>query len=122
MWSHETKAAKKLHLAEVPCIVADDLDDEQIKAFRLADNKVAEKAEWDFGFLDKELSGIFNFNHPSGGAFSKADMSTTAQTGARGIVASGRYGDYIFIKTQKFDAVGFQKSTRKRKDDRKRLQ
>lgn len=49
-------------------------------------------------------------NHPSGGAFSKADMSTTAQTGARGIVASGRYGDYIFIKTQKFDAVGFQKA------------
>ena len=37
-------------------------------------------------------------------------MSTTAQTGARGIVASGRYGDYIFIKTQKFDAVGFQKA------------
>ena len=34
------KAAKKLHLAEVPCIVADDLDDEQIKAFRLADNNV----------------------------------------------------------------------------------
>lgn len=56
------KAAKKLHLAEVPCIVADDLDDEQIKAFRLADNKVAEKAEWDFGFLDKELGGIFNFD------------------------------------------------------------
>lgn len=38
------KAAKKLKMETVPCIVADDLTDEQIKAFRLADNKVAEKA------------------------------------------------------------------------------
>lgn len=45
------KAAKKLNLKEVPCIVADDLTDEQVKAFRLADNKVAEKAEWDFELL-----------------------------------------------------------------------
>ena len=59
----------------------------------------------------KELKDrLIYHNHPSGEAFSKADMSTTAQTGARGIVASGRYGDYIFIKTQKFDAVGFQKA------------
>lgn len=42
------KAALKLGLETVPCIVADDLSDEQIKAFRLADNKVSEKAEWDF--------------------------------------------------------------------------
>lgn len=34
------KAAKKLGLSVVPCIKADDLTDEQIKAFRLADNKV----------------------------------------------------------------------------------
>ena len=32
------KAAKKLGISEVPCIVADDLTEEQIKAFRLADN------------------------------------------------------------------------------------
>lgn len=36
------KAAKKLGMEKVPCILADDLTDEQIKAFRLADNKVAE--------------------------------------------------------------------------------
>lgn len=36
------KAALKLGLETVPCIVADDLSDEQIKAFRLADNKVSE--------------------------------------------------------------------------------
>lgn len=39
------KAAKKLGINTVPAIIADDLTDEQIKAFRLADNKVAEQAE-----------------------------------------------------------------------------
>jgi site-specific DNA-methyltransferase (adenine-specific) len=59
------KAAKKLKLAEVPCIVADDLNDEQIKAFRLADNKVAEKAEWDFDLLDAELDDILDIDMES---------------------------------------------------------
>lgn len=35
------KAAKSLNIKEVPCIIADDLSDQQIKAYRLADNKVA---------------------------------------------------------------------------------
>jgi hypothetical protein len=52
------KAAKKLGMEQVPCIVADDLTDEQIKAFRLADNKVAELADWDFSELETELSDI----------------------------------------------------------------
>ncbi len=39
------KASMELGLEEVPCIVADDLTDEQVKAFRLADNKVGEKAQ-----------------------------------------------------------------------------
>ena len=56
------KAAKKLNLKEVPCIVADDLTEEQIKAFRLADNKVAEKAEWDFDLLSGELDELFDFD------------------------------------------------------------
>ena len=56
------KAAKKLKLEKVPCIVADDLSEEQIKAFRLADNKVAEKAEWDFDLLGEELSGILDID------------------------------------------------------------
>lgn len=56
------KAAKKLNLTEVPCIVADDLTDEQIKAFRLADNKVAEKAEWDCDLLSEELDTLFDFD------------------------------------------------------------
>ena len=39
------KAAKKLRLDTVPCVIADDLTEEQIKAYRLADNKVSELAE-----------------------------------------------------------------------------
>lgn len=56
------KAAKKLKMSEVPCIIADDLTDEQIKAFRLADNKVAEKAEWDFDLLNTELDDIIDLD------------------------------------------------------------
>jgi site-specific DNA-methyltransferase (adenine-specific) len=51
-------AAKSLGMAEVPCIMASDLTDEQIKAFRLADNKVGEFAEWDDSLLGAELSDI----------------------------------------------------------------
>lgn len=56
------KAALELGLKEVPCIVADDLTDEQIKAFRLADNKVSEQASWNYDLLDEELQNIFNIN------------------------------------------------------------
>lgn len=56
------KASKKLGLKEVPCIVADDLTEEQIKAYRLADNKVAEQAEWDFDLLGEELSDILDID------------------------------------------------------------
>lgn len=56
------KAAKKLGLEKVPCVVADDLTEEQIKAYRLADNKVAEKSEWDFDLLGEELNNIFDID------------------------------------------------------------
>ena len=52
------KAAKKLGIEEVPCIIADDLTPAQIKAFRIADNKVAEIAEWDMDLLGLELSEL----------------------------------------------------------------
>lgn len=55
------KASKKLGLKQIPCIVADDLSEEQIKAFRLADNKVGEIASWDMTLLDDEIGGI-NFD------------------------------------------------------------
>ena len=52
------KAAQKLGLQTVPCLVADDLTDEQVKAFRLADNKVGELATWDLDALKVELDNI----------------------------------------------------------------
>ena len=52
------KAAQKLGLKKIPCVIADDLTPEQIKAFRLIDNKTAELAEWDFEMLDAELNSI----------------------------------------------------------------
>lgn len=52
------KAAEMLGLATVPCIVADDLTEEQIRAFRLADNKTGELAGWDFEKLEAELAEL----------------------------------------------------------------
>ena len=51
-------AAKKLGIETVPCIVADDLNEDQIRAFRLADNKVAELADWDMDKLLDEMKAI----------------------------------------------------------------
>ena len=56
------KASKELNIKDVPCIVADDLTDEQIKAFRLADNKVGEVATWDDDLLNEELNDIFEID------------------------------------------------------------
>lgn len=58
-------AAKKLKMAEVPCVCVDDLTDEQIKALRIIDNKTNESL-WDFELLVDELDDInvgdFNFD------------------------------------------------------------
>lgn len=56
------KAAKQLKLPTVPTIAADDLTDEQIKAFRLADNKTSEFADWDDAMLSDELSDILDID------------------------------------------------------------
>jgi len=55
------EAAKQLKIDEVPCIRVEDLTEEQIKALRLTDNKVAE-SEWDFDLLDSELDDIFDID------------------------------------------------------------
>lgn len=52
------KASKQLGLKKVPCIIADDLSKEQVTAYRLADNKVGEIAEWDLSGLEEELLKI----------------------------------------------------------------
>ena len=76
------KAAVKLGLKTVPCIYADDLTDEQVKAFRLIDNKTAEYAQWDFDKLELEWSESiddmlkpFDFNIGSIDTYDFAEMS-----------------------------------------------
>lgn len=62
------KAAYKLGLKTAPVIVAEDLDEDKVKAFRLVDNRTAEVAAWDFDKLEEELKAIempmeaFNFD------------------------------------------------------------
>lgn len=62
------KAAQKLGFDEVPVIIADDLTEDQARAFRLVDNRTAEIAEWDFEKLQSEIENIeldlsaFDFN------------------------------------------------------------
>lgn len=51
-------------------------------------------------------------NHPSGGAFSDSDLLSAAITPARGIVASGKEGDYIFQKGTHFKANNFVKAVK----------
>jgi hypothetical protein len=51
-------ATQSLGMKEVPCVIADELTEDQIKAFRLADNKVGEMAKWDMDLLPLELQEI----------------------------------------------------------------
>ena len=52
------KAALELGMAKLPCVVADDLTDAEVKALRLADNKIAEMSSWDYEMLDAEMKSL----------------------------------------------------------------
>ena len=52
------KAASRLGLAEVPVVLADDMTEEQIKAFRISVNRMAELANWDLDLLKVELQEL----------------------------------------------------------------
>ena len=71
------KAAELLGLETVPVIRADDLTPEQVKAYRLADNKVAEATDWDMNALDKELAEILDIDMDEFG-FDIADIDPDA--------------------------------------------
>lgn len=72
------KAAQRLGIEAVPCIKADDLTDEQVRAFRLADNKVAELAEWDLELLGEELANICSIDMAAFG-FEEFELDTKAE-------------------------------------------
>jgi len=71
------KAAKKLGLKQVPIVVAENLTDEKVKAYRLADNKTGELADWDFDLLDDELADINNIDMEDFGFDDLDDFQTT---------------------------------------------
>lgn len=52
------KAAIKLGMTDVPCVVADGLTPEQVKAYRIADNKTGELSDWNMELLGLELDEI----------------------------------------------------------------
>ncbi len=70
------KAAKKLKCKEVPVVYADNLTEEQVKAYRLADNKTSELAEWDVDLLSEELLDLQDFDM---GQFGFDDFNTYTQ-------------------------------------------
>jgi ParB-like chromosome segregation protein Spo0J len=57
-------AAKELGLTELPCIIVDELNPNQIRAYRIADNKVGQDGTWDVGLLKEELKKLRVENFP----------------------------------------------------------
>lgn len=55
------KASKILGIEEIPCVIANDLSEDQIKAFRIADNKVSEYSFWDLDLLKNELNDLGDY-------------------------------------------------------------
>jgi len=52
------RAAKQLNLETVPCVVADDLSEDEVRAYRIVDNKAGEYATWNIDLLKSELANI----------------------------------------------------------------
>ncbi len=79
------EAALLLELPEVPCHIAEDLTDAQLRAFRLVDNRVSEIAEWDEELLDLELQGLAELGidlDEFGLTLDDLDTDTTGRTGS----------------------------------------
>ena len=52
------RACRELGIQSVPCVIADELTEEQINLFRLVDNKTSEYSDWDFEKLKDELTCV----------------------------------------------------------------
>lgn len=75
-------AALQLGLKTVPCIIRDDLTETQVKAFRLADNRVAEVATWDDDLLKAEMSKVIDMDLADFGFdFTEIDTIIQEKTG-----------------------------------------
>ena len=91
------KAAKKLGLKEVPVIVANDLTPAQVKAYRIADNRVGELAEWDMELLQLELDDIEEFT-----GFEDLELGNSETIGNDELDYSGKNKEVI---TDEFDEL-----------------
>ena len=56
------KAAKQLKLKEVPVVVAEGLTDEQVRGYRIMDNKSGEAAEWEMDLLNLEIQELVDMD------------------------------------------------------------
>lgn len=92
------KSAELLGLKEVPCIRADDLTDEQVKAFRIADNKVADKSTWDAGLLGEELNLLIDSFDMTDFGFGEFEISMYTED-----MQADEYDDDISEYTEKAD-------------------
>ena len=76
------KAAQKLGLERVPVVVASHLTPDQVRAYRIADNKTAEIAEWNYDLLPIELSALQDANYDLGLlGFSAEELAKLMDTG-----------------------------------------
>lgn len=93
-------AALELGMSKVPTIMADDLSPKQIKAFRIADNKTAEKAAWDKIMLGEEVSDLIDDFDFTDFGFNEAELIelTIDDSGLDLFVPDAEYesgGEYI---------------------------
>ncbi|MBQ9211102.1 MAG: ParB N-terminal domain-containing protein [Clostridia bacterium] len=88
------KAAQELNIVKVPCIVASDLNEKQLKAFQLADNKTGELSSWDASLLSMEMSSISELFDMSLFGFNvKKDDSMLDDEGGEGAAAGTSKSD-----------------------------
>ena len=91
------KASKLLGLERVPVIIADDLTDEQIRAFRLADNKTGEIADWNESLLIKELEELDDLDYDMGQFGFELDLDDADDAEENGSDDAGDIPDYIDV-------------------------
>nr|DAI10811.1 MAG TPA: ParB protein [Caudoviricetes sp.] len=89
------KAARKLGLTEVPVVVADNLTEEQTKAYRLSDNKTGELAKWDFSALEEELSKFTEIDMEQFGFSQEESVFDLLENDENGDVMSLRNDDLV---------------------------
>lgn len=56
-------ALKEMKISEVPVVYLENMTQEEIKAYMIAENRISNDAEWDYGLLKENLESLFTFNY-----------------------------------------------------------